>query len=93
MKYHIAKKDLNDFSPQDADTHLEDPNSLSFKGSLDLTKVRQLQQHDTHISEIITKCKPKKCNKTLYYMDKQGTAYRKIKDGPHIFHTVMVPQT
>ena len=73
--------------------HSNDPNSLSFKTNLDLIKVRKLQQQDMHISEIITKCKSMKCDKTLYYLDEHGTVYRKIKDRANIFHAVMVPQT
>ena len=56
-------------------------------------KVWHLQQQDAHISEIVTKWKSKKCDKTLYYLDKHGIWYRKIMDGPNIFHAAMVPQT
>ena len=32
-----------------------------------MTKVRQLQQQDTHIAKLITKCKSKKWNNTLLF--------------------------
>ena len=67
---------------------LKDPNSLSFESNLDLTKIRQLQQQDAHISEIITKCKI--CDKTPYYMDKYGIVYREIKDRSDKVHAVML---
>ena len=56
-------------------------------------KVKQLQPQDVHLSEIIMKCKYKKCDKTLCHLDEHGIACRKIKDGPNIFHAVMLSQT
>ena len=55
--------------------------------------MRKLQQQDVHISKIVTKFMSKKCDKTVYYLNEYGVAYREIKDGPNIFHAVMVPQT
>ena len=46
-----------------------------------------------HISKIINKSKSKYHDKTPYYFDEHGIAYRKFKDGSNIFHTVMVPQS
>ena len=43
-----------------------------------------------HISKVIYKCKSKKNDKTLYYLDQHGTTYRKSRDGPTIFHATMV---
>ena len=40
----------------------------------------------------VPECKSKKFVKILYYLVNHGVTYRKIKDGPNIFHAVMVPK-
>ena len=57
-----------------------------------MTKVKQLQQEDTHITDIATKCKSKKWDKTLYIFDKHGIVYKRIKDRSNIFNANMVPK-
>ena len=39
--------------------------------------------------KLIAKWKFTKNNETPYYLDKHGITYRKIRDGPNIFHVVM----
>ena len=85
-------RNLNDLHSQGADTQSGDPTSLPFTSSLDPTKGRQLQQQDIHISIIFTKCKSKKYNETLYYLDEHGIAYRKIKDGSNICTQICSPK-
>ena len=92
MKNYLDEKDLNDLSSHDADMHSGDSNPLYLNSSLDLTKIRYIQQQDTHISEIVDKCKSMKYDKILYYLHEHGIAYAKIKDGQNIFHAIMVPQ-
>ena len=74
-----------------ADMHSGDSKSFTLTSNLDPSNVRQIQQQDAHISIIVTKCNSKKHCKTLYYLDKHGVAYGKIKDGPNISHAVMAP--
>ena len=57
-----------------------------------MRKVKHLQQQDTHITEIATKCKSRKWNKTLYFLEEHGIIFWKIKDRSNIFHAIMVPQ-
>ena len=91
VKYQLDKKDLDDLSSQDTSTHFED--HIPFKCNLDLTKVKQLQQQDMHISKLITEFKSKNHDKTLCYLDEDSIAYGKIKDGSNIFHIVVIPET
>ena len=53
---------------------------------LDPEKLKQLQQQDEYITKFIANCKSSKNNETLCYLDEHGITYRKITDGPHIFH-------
>ena len=92
IKYLVNEKDLDDLPSQSVDAHSKDHNPSPFKFNLDMTNVKQLQQQDVHITEIATKCKSKKWDKTLYYSDEHGIVYRKIKDGSNIFHVIMVLQ-
>ena len=93
MIYYLDVKDPSYLSSHDVDMHSEDSNPLSLNSNLDLMKIRYLQQQDTHISEIIDKCKSKKCEKTLYYLDEHSITYRKIKLDKIFFHMIMVLQT
>ena len=61
--------------------------------NLDPAKIKQLHQQDMHTSNIIDKCKLKVNDNTHYYLDEHGITYRKIREGPHLFHTIMVPNT
>ena len=93
IKYHLDEKDLDDIPSQSADTYFGDCKSLSFKSYLDLTKLRKLQQQNVHISQIVAKCKAKKYDKILYYLDEHGIVYSKIKHRPNIFYAVIASQT
>ena len=54
-------------------------------------KLKQLQE-DENITKLIAKCKSSKNNETPYHLDKYGIIYTKIRDGPNIFHAIMVPK-
>ena len=92
IKYLINEEDIDYLPSESVDAHFKDPKPSSFKCSHDMTKVKQLQQQDTHIAEIVTQCKSIKLDKTLYYLDEHGIVYWKIKDGSNIFHAIMMPQ-
>ena len=92
IKYLIDEKDLDDPPSQIVDAHSKDPNPSPFKCNLDMTKVQQLQQQDTDITEIDTRCKSKKWDKIFCYFDEHGIGYQKMKNGSNIFHAIIVPQ-
>ena len=86
IKYLIDEKELDDLPSQSTDTHSRDPNPSSFKCNLDITKVKQLQQQDTHITEIATKCKRKMWDKdTLFVGWTWYCIQKKNKDAGQIF--------
>ena len=66
-------------------------NSLPHACNIDLEKLKQLQQQDEYKMKLIYKCKSTKSKVTPYYLDEHGITYRKITNGPNIFHTVMIP--
>ena len=72
IKYLVNEKDLDDLPSQSIDVHSKDHDPSSFKCNIDMTKVKQLQQQDTHTTEIATKCKSKKWNKPHYYWTNMG---------------------
>ena len=55
-----------------------------------MTKVKQLQLHDTHIAEIAIKCKPYQLDKTLYFMDLHGIVCKKKKMDKKPFIAILV---
>ena len=77
VKYQCDEKHVDDLSLHNTLVHSENHDPLKYK--LDLAKIKQLQGKDMHLSKIITKCKSQHChNKTPYYLDEHGIAYRKI---------------
>ena len=91
MKYCLNEKDLTNLHSQSTDAHITDTNSLSHMYNLDPTKIKQLQQQDVHITNLSDRCKSEKNSKISYYLDEHGIAYKKIRDGPNMFHAIMVP--
>ena len=88
---YIYEKYLDDFPSQSTDTNSRDLNPSSLKWNIDMTKVKLLEQQDTHIAEIATKCKSKKWDITLYFLNEHATVYQNTKDGSNIVHVIMVP--
>ena len=91
VKYQLNEKHVDDLSLHDTSVHSKNHDTLQCK--LDLMKVKQLQGQDTHLSKIIVKCKSQ-CHhdKTPYYLDEYGIAYRKVWDGQDIFHAIIIPK-
>ena len=85
IKYLVDEKDLDDLPSKSVDANSKDPDPSPFKCNLDMTKVKQSQQQETYITERATKCKSKKWNKTLCYLDKHEIVYRKIENRSNIF--------
>ena len=74
IKYLINENDLDDLPPQRKGEYSGDLMHL------DMGKIKQLQQQDTHIADIATRCKPMKWDKTPYFLDECYIVFRKIKD-------------
>ena len=68
-------------------------NALETPFTFDIEKVKQLQQQDTHIADIVTKCKSMKWEETTISWMNMVLYTEKIKDGTNISHVIMVPQT
>ena len=93
IKYCLNEKYLTYFQSQGTDAHIVDANSFSHIYNLYPTKIKQLKQQDIHISKLLINVNQRKLNKKPYCLDEHGITYRKKRDGPNIFHTIMVPNT
>ena len=81
---------LSWFKSQDTNAHIIDTNSLSCLCNLDPEK-QSSYNNMGHITKITKICKSKKNEKIPYYLDEHGITYRKIRDGPNVFHAILVP--
>ena len=63
-KYPIYEKDTDD---------LHSHSKHKYPVHLDMKKVKELQQNDTHITDIATNCKSMKWDRTLCFLDNYGT--------------------
>ena len=90
IKYFLDEKDLANTRLQDTNTTTTGTNSLPHICNLDPEKIKWLQQQDEYITKLIDKCKSTENDKIPYHLDEHGITYRKIRDGPNIFHAMMV---
>ena len=93
IKYSQDEKDLANTRLQNTSTNVTGTNSLPCICNFDLQKIKWLQDEDEYIAKLIDKCKSTKHYKIPFYLDEHGIIYRKIRDRPNIFHTIMVPNT
>ena len=91
FKHFLNEKDLSNPRLQDTNTDVTDTNSLPCICNLGLEKIKQLQKLDEHIARIIDKCKSMRNDKIPYHLDEHGITYREIRDGPNVFHAIMIP--
>ena len=75
QKYILDKNDTDNTHASSTST-----NSLPQPWSLDLQKIRQLQQQDEYITKLIAKCKSSKNNEIRYYLDEQSITERSEMD-------------